>query len=545
MSFFRWNKYRKELIKNNSDQEDTIEAVKDKKENSPMTYDKNNKEQKSKEDFSNTLFQNLEDNIENIKKMLDNSSDLTVRQIVFSKSEKKVAAIYIDGLVDKLGITQTIITKIESFKEEVTSLTNDELISLLEHEVISSSSVTRVKSLDDVMLGVLSGDTAVFVDSINEVLMVGTRGWETRGLSEPNSEALVRGPRIGFTENIRTNTVLIRRQIRDTNLRFDNYFIGRRSKRNVVVAYIDGIINPKIVKEVKRRLKAIDIDDAPESGIIEQWIQDSFLSPFPQIQNTERPDRVAASLLEGRAAILLDGTPFVLLVPTTLGQLFQSPADYYERWLLGSMIRSLRYMAAFISLFLPAIYIALVTYHPGMIPTRLAFSITATREGVPVPALIEALMMEITMELLREAGIRLPKPIGQTIGIVGGLVIGDAAVRAGIVSPIMVIVVALTAISSFAIPSYSLAISFRILRFALMIAASIFGLYGLIIGYIMINIHLANLKSFGVPYTTPFAPAFFSDWKDLVIRVPRTMANNRPKMMMTKDPERGNKGGEN
>src|SRR5699024_8483696 len=293
------------------------------------------------------------------------------------------------------------------------------------------------------------------------------------------------------------------------------------------------------------RLRAIDMDDAPGVGYIEQWIEDSFLSPFPQLINTERPDKVSAALLQGKLAIFLDGTPLVLVLPATFGNALQSPEDYYERWTIGTLIRGLRYLAAFISVFLPALYVALVSYHPGMIPQKLAFSIAATREGVPFPPFIEALLMTITMELLREAGARLPTTIGQTIGIVGGLVIGEAAVQAGIVSPIMVIVVALNAIASFAIPSYSVAISFRILLFGFLIASAVFGLFGIILAYIMINIHLVNLKSIGVPYSTPFAPTFLRDWNDLIFRSPIPLISRRPKYLQAEDEKSGNTGGKN
>lgn len=415
-----------------------------------------------------------------------------------------------------------------------------ELLTLIENEILSSHEVERVHTLDDVSLAILSGDCALFLDGTDQVLIIGSKGWASRGVEEPQTESVVRGPREGFTENIRTNTMLIRRRIRDPNLRLDAYKVGRRTRKDLVVAYVAGIIHPSIVNELKRRLATIDMDDAPESGMIEQWIQDSFLSPFPTLMHTERPDKVSTALLQGKAAILLDGTPFVLTVPVTFGQMLQSPEDYYERWQIGSFIRMLRYTAAFFAVFLPSLYIALVSFHQGMIPSKLAFSVAAAREGVPFPAIVEAFIMELTLELLREAGIRLPKPIGQTIGIVGGLVIGEAAVSAGIVSPIMVIVVAVTAISSFAIPSYSMGISFRIMRFGIMLAAAAFGLYGIILSYILINIHLVNLKSFGIPYSTPFAPFLRRDWKDLVVRVPLTMRKYRPQMMQTEDEVRAN-----
>lgn len=492
------------------------------------------------------LLPSVEKNVENIKKILQNPNDLVIRKFTVGNSNHPCAVIGIDGLVDKVLVNEKIIKAIQldmpqAGKPVFSSVTA--LLKELEEEVLCANEVGKTDSLDEVVQAILSGDSCLFLEGIEEVLIIGSKGWATRGVEEPVTEALIRGPRDGFNENLQTNTAHIRRRLRDRNLRFDSHTVGKRTKKGLVVAYVEGIVHPDIVKEVNRRIKTIDIDDVPESGYVEQWIEDSFLSPFPQLQTTERPDRVASGLLQGRVAILLDGTPFALILPMTLVGLLQSPEDYYERWQIGTLLRLLRFVAAFLSLFLPALYIALVSYHPGMIPSKIAFSVAATREGVPFPAFIEALVMEATIELLREAGVRLPKPIGQTIGIVGGLVIGEAAVSAGIVSPIMVIVVAITAIASFSLPHYSVAISLRMLRFGVMFAAAVFGLYGIILVYIMINIHLANLKSFGVPYTAPFAPTFASDWKDVLLRAPLTMMTKRPKFLQTEDEDRMNKGG--
>nr|WP_318153044.1 spore germination protein [Metabacillus arenae] len=505
--------------------------------------------QNEQEDFSLQLFLSLDENLHNIEKMLDNPSDLIIREFTVGNTNHRCAIVYIAGLSDKMVIDQDIIKNIQmefkvSEKEEIVEA--HALVNQLQSKVLSIGKVKRTQSLDKVSYAILNGDSVLFVDGTDEVLIMGSEGWKNRSIEEPISEALIRGPRDGFIENLHTNTVLIRRRIRDPNLRFKSYQVGRRSKQDLVVAYIDGIVNPHIVEEVNLRLKSIDLDDVPESGYIEQWIEDNFLSPFPQIAHTERPDKVVSALMQGKVAILLDGTPFVLLAPLTFGNTLQSPEDYYERWLVGSLIRMLRYLGAFIAVFLPSLYIALVSFHPGLIPSKLAFSIAATREGVPFPAYMEAFLMEVTMEILREAGIRLPKPIGQTIGIVGGLVIGEAAVAAGIISPIMVIVVAVTAVSSFSMPSYSTALAFRMLRFGFMGAAAFFGLYGIILLYIVVNIHLVNLKSLGLPYTTPFAPNFFQDWKDLVVRSPITMLSKRPQYLQTDDKERmgSGKGGQ-
>ncbi|QMV41879.1 spore germination protein [Cohnella cholangitidis] len=494
------------------------------------------------------VFDNLQENIGYLQRMLHTPSDLVTRVLTVGGGPRMCAVICIDGLSDKQFIHEQIIYNLQHDRETIREQTTDsgeksDILTELSKGILAAHQISRTEKWHEIIDGVLSGNTVLFIEGEDRALLIGTQMWAGRSVEEPPTEALVRGPREGFTEEIATNIALVRKGIRDINLLFDTYTIGRRSRKSLVLAYIQGVMHPDLVEEVKRRLASLDIDDAPESGTVEQWIEDSFLSPFPQILHTERPDKVRAALLQGKAAILLDGTPFVLLLPTTFVSLIQSPEDYYERWIIGSLIRLLRYLAVFISLFFPALYVALVSFHQGMIPFKLAFSIAAAREGVPFPALIEALLMEGTLELLREAGVRLPKPIGQTIGIVGGLVIGEAAVKAGVVSPIMVIVVAVTAIASFAIPSYSAGIAFRILRFGIILAASVLGLFGIILAFIMISLHLVRLTSFGIPYSAPFAPLFAHDWRDLLIRAPITFLTKRPEYMQTKNVNRANKRG--
>ncbi|ENH96632.1 spore germination protein [Gracilibacillus halophilus YIM-C55.5] len=504
---------------------------------------RNNTKNNQAENFSIELVKDLNENIKNLENLLGKPDDLVVRKFRVRGTNHRCAIAYIEGLVDTQYIRNQVMSHIQ-LDEDLNQIPDQKqaLFETLYEEIMSATAVKKKKTLDDLSKGILSGSTIFYLDGLAEVFVISSQGWEKRQIQEPVSETLIRGPREGFVENIRTNIVLIRRYIQDPNLRFETHKVGRRSKKNLVVSYVDGVIHPDIVQEVNRRLQTIDMDDAPETGFIEQWIEDSFLSPFPQMMNTERPDKVAASLLQGKVAILLDGTPFVLIAPTTLGNSLQSPEDYYERWTVGSLLRVLRYIAAFIAVFLPAVYVALVSFHPGMIPSDLAFSIAASREGVPFTPFVEALLMSGTMELLREAGARLPKTIGQTIGIVGGLVIGDAAVRAGVVSPIMVIVVALNAIASFSLPAYSIAIAFRIILFGILILSGILGLYGIILGYIMINIHIVNLKSIGVPYSTPYAPTFYRDWMDLFVRLPITVFTKRPKYMKPMDKSSANKG---
>ncbi|WP_240377578.1 spore germination protein [Bacillus piscicola] len=505
---------------------------------SSLRFNKNKMQSPS---LPKAIASDVETNIKVVQERFGSPMDLVIRRITIGAHNHLCSLLYFDGLVDTELVRQNVIEKLQQTGSHQQASESALVVDYLYQEWGTVSDIKKVDTFADVLEELLNGQTIFFMAGIGQALAVDTKGGETRSIEEPVSETLVRGPREGFVENIGINIALLRRYVNDPNLRFKTYQAGERSRKNLIVAYVEGVVHPDIVAEVNRRLKTMDTDNALESGYVEGWIEDSFLSPFPQIMNTERPDKTAAALLQGKVAIVLDGTPFVLIAPMTLGSVFQSPEDFYERWTVGTLLRLIRYFAAFVSLFLPGLYIALVSYQQGLLPSKIAFSIAASREGVPFPVFFEAMMMVGTMELLREAGARLPKTIGQTIGIVGGLVIGEAAVQAGIVSPIMVIVTALTALGTFSIPTFSVAISFRLLRFAIMFAASFMGLYGVILAYIMINIHIVNLKTFGIPYATPFAPTIMRDWNDLVLRAPHTMMMRRPKYLQSKDSRRGEK----
>ncbi|WP_134686173.1 spore germination protein [Brevibacillus migulae] len=485
---------------------------------------------------------NLLSNRDMIMNRIGHNSDVVVRDFYSDAMGTQVMIIYIHCLVDKGTINNQVIRALQQGQAHTPhqSAAADQGTNPKERlqQIIQLGRMNAVRTLAECIDEILSGQTALFTEGMEEAILLGTCSWKTRSIEEPVTESVVRGPREGFVEDLETNVSLLRRRIRNPDFSMINYHIGRQTRRNLVIVYLSNITNPLLVKEVQRRIELIDIDDAPESGFIEQLIEDNPWSPFPQIQNTERIDKVIASLLEGRVAILLDGTPFVLLAPVTFPMLLQAPEDYYDRWFVGSLIRMLRYLLVIAGLFLPSLYIALVSYHQGLIPSKLAISITSSREGVPFPTIIEALLMEITIEVLREAGIRLPKPIGQAVGIVGGLVIGQSAVQAGIVSPIMVIIVSFTAISSFAIPSYSVAIAIRILRFTMMVAASVLGLYGMVLALLLICSHVVKLKSFGVNYMGAFVHSKSSDWKDTFLRLPIFMMKRRPHFLRAKNQKR-------
>ncbi len=478
-------------------------------------------------------------NLKQVKQVIGHNSDVIFRSFELGFTKLQATIVYIDGMIDKDLIQNTILKQMmqelpKSYTEENLP-TNQDLIQWIQNNILSISEIKEESSLENTINAILTGSTILFINGSNSVFILGTKSIKSRPNEEPITEALVRGPREGFNENIIDNKILIRRGLPDPALTIDEYEIGKQSKKKLLIFYLDGITNPDLITITKKRIEKIDIDIVLESGYIEQLIEDNHYSPFPQIQSTERPDRVISALSQGRIAILLDGTPFALIVPVTFPMLLQSPEDYYERWIPGTLIRILRFISAYITIFLPSIYISFISFHQGLIPTKLAISIAATREGVPFPSFIEALIMEVSIEILREAGLRLPRPVGQTVGLVGGLVVGEAAVKAGIVSPIMVIIVAITAISSFAIPQYGAGIALRMLRFISMFCAAIWGLYGVLLFTLLLSIHLCKLKSFGVPYISPATPYRLGDWKDFIIRVPLSTLKKRPQMLHTLD----------
>jgi len=471
----------------------------------------------------------LEVNLKLLRQIVGQSSDLAFRELrLGAGGSVRAGLVFVDGLVASSSLNEGLIKGVTLESRMAAVDGRGDLFALVREFMISNGTVQEAENIFQVLDKVLYGLAALFIDGYSRALVVDVKGGPVRSVEEPMSESVVRGPRVGFTEQLRTNTALLRRALRTPNLVIEGAVLGRYTRTTVEIAYIKGLASPALVREVKNRLLRIDTDGVLESGYIEEFIEDQPLSPFPQVFHTERPDRVVGALLQGRVAIVTDGTPFVLVVPAEFITFMHVPEDYYERWYLSSAIRLMRYIAFAASLLLPSMYIAVTTYHQEMIPTRLLISVAAAREGVPFPAFVEALLMEFTFEVLREAGIRLPRNIGQAVSIVGALVIGQAAVSAGIVSPLMVIVVALTGIASFSAASYNIAISMRLLRFPMMILAATLGLFGVVMGVLVILVHMASLRSFGVPYLSPLAPLHAGDLKDVAWRAPMWKMDERP-----------------
>lgn len=468
---------------------------------------------------------NLEEDFIHIQQLFEGAEDFAHRKLNICSTYSAII-VYLNGLVNVERMEFHVINPLITNNGELlkgTEPTMDHIKSIM-----SSAQVSHGRTFQEVIDQILSGGTIVLVHGVKEALFISEQSWEQRSVEEPLSEAVVLGPREGFTENIRTNASMIRRRLKTTKLKIEFMKIGTHSQTEVVITYLEDIAQPSIVKKVRSRLSGIEIDSIEDSGYIVEFIEDEPFSVFPQVLQTERPDRVVGNLLEGKIGILVDNSPFVLIVPVSFFEMMNSPEDYYGRFIITSFIRFIRYLFLFIALLFPSIYIAVTTFHQELLPTNLLFSVASSREKVPFPAVVEALLMEITFEALREAGLRLPKPIGSTVSIVGALVIGQAAVEAGIVSAPLVIVVATTGIASFMFPNYALTGAIRLLRFFMIFFAAMLGFYGILLGVLFILVHLVQLRSFGVPYMAPVAPTKINNFKDLIIRAPWWKMELRP-----------------
>ncbi|MEY8333615.1 spore germination protein [Lachnospiraceae bacterium 47-T17] len=404
------------------------------------------------------------------------------------------------------------------------------------HELlkINGKGLTDVTLYDDLKQaaeGLLTGDIILFVDGLDRVLKIPDRGYPRMGVQQAESEKVIRGSNEGFSDSIKMNTALVRKRLRTPALKNVETQAGRRSATLINLMYMEGIARKEVLDEIMRRLEGFEIDGILDSGMIEQLSETHWASPFPQFQTTERPDRAVHALLEGRIVLLCDNSPLALILPTDYNSFLQTSDDYYNRFEIASLERIIRYLAAFFALSLPGLYLAVINFHTSLLPTKLLLTFAQARAGVPFSSLVEVLLMELSFELLREAGVRLPGAMGNTIGIVGGLIIGSAAVEAGIASPVVVIVVAFTALCSFAIPNEEFATAFRLLKFFLIFASAWLGFFGYLAGLFAILIHLSGLRSFGVPYLMPFAASDVegnAQIKDSIFRFPLFMLFRRP-----------------
>jgi spore germination protein KA len=471
------------------------------------------------------LDKSLEKNIAVFKRIFGNSGDVVIREISFGPGNKrKGAIIYIDGLVNSSEITKGILKPVLAYMKRGKYGFFEDTVSKIEDSVICSDQIKNSRYYSELVKGCLDGDTVLIIDGFKKGLIMNTKGWEKRSVEEPQSEVVVRGPREGFTENFRTNTSLLRRRIKSPQLRMEHMVIGKHSQTKVCIAYIEGIAKPDVVKKLRDRLSRIDVDAILDSSYLEQYIEEAPLSLFSTVGYSEKPDVITAKVMEGRVAIICDGSPFVLTVPYIFLEAFQTAEDYYNRTIYGSFLRIFRYLAFAISVAAPAIFIAVTTFHQELLPIRLILTIKSARESTPFPAFLEALTLVVAFEILKEAGIRLPRAVGQAVSIVGALIIGEAAVSAGLVGAPIVIVVAIASVAEFITPALS-GLVFP-LRFIYMVCASVFGGFGIGMGVFVTLSHLGALKSYGAEYF--HGVRISSDNKDTFIRMPLWKMVTRP-----------------
>ncbi|MBS4219380.1 spore germination protein [Bacillus sp. FJAT-49711] len=476
-------------------------------------FKKKNKNDVKKETF---MFPTIDENVLYFRDALYNTDDLKTRTIRFNGIPGVI--IYLETIANSEELQRSLLIPLSQANTEQSIDT-----------IITSSQFSKTSNMNIAVTTILKGNSVLFFEHGTEFYILNTLQLHSRSPEEPENEKIVRGSHEGFVGNLKINLNLIRMRIQNRCLKIEYVDLGWETNTQVAIVYLEEIANPELVDEIRKRIKSISSDMIFSPGYIEEFIEDKPLSPFQQILYTERPDRVEAHLVEGRIAIFSEGTSDVSIMPVSFFAFFQSPDDFNIRFYAGSVFRLLRFLSFWGAITLPSIYIAVISFHFELIPNDVITVVKSSIENIPFPPFIEALIMAVTIELIREAGIRLPSPIGQTIGIVGGLIIGESVVNAGLVSNVMVIVIALTAIMSFTIPSYEISNTARLLSLPIMIAAATLGFVGIIFCLMIIVIHLCKLESLGTPYLAPFAPLKIPNLKDSIVRFPIWMLNKRPK----------------
>lgn len=468
---------------------------------------------------SDSISADLKQNVATLQSMFTHTPDLNVREFTIKHSGEQATLVYLDGLADKNSINNDILRPLQFESER-----SDAVGGL----TVTVGHVARLTAWSQIETAVLHGSSVLLIEGRAEAYAMDTKGWPQRAIEDPQIEASLKGAHQGFVETGSQNIALLRRYIPNRELKVKEIWVGERGHSKVSVLYLADVTHPEVLRELMDRIRQLDVDVIINTGELAELIEDNPYSPFPQFILTERPDAAASQLLQGRVVVVVDRSPSVLVAPATFTSFFQNVDDYSTRWSIATFIRLLRLFAFFIAVLLPAFYIAITSYNFEVIPVKLLITIGESRGKVPFPPFVEAILMELTLEMMREAGVRLPAPVGQTVGIVGGIVIGQAIVQAGLVSNIMVIIVAFTAIASFILPNYDMVAAVRLIRFAMMVAASMFGIVGIIIGVMLMIGHLISLESLGTPYGTPYAPIRLADWKDAIVRVPLWKMKKRP-----------------
>lgn len=466
----------------------------------------------------------IQDIINKIKSLTGNPSELITRSLAVGKGLSiEATVIYINGLADKNIIDRDILTPLMLHADEnFADMDNIDDYIFKKYITVGDSSIET--DINKAVSGIKRGKTVVITQNSSNFIVVDTTGGVYRAIQEPANDISLKGPREGFVESLQTNVSIMKRRIKDKNLVTEQFTLGTRSQTDLVIMYIDDVVDKDYLKTLKEKINNINMDFVSENSFIEQCVEEHPYSVFPQVIGSEKPDVVEAKLMEGRIAFLLDGTPNVTTYPTVLVEFFQTPEDYYGRSMLASFIRIIRLLAVFIVITFPSIYITLIKFNSEMIPIEFIQSLVQSRKGISLTPFISLVAMQFTIELLREGGLRLPGKIGQTLSVVGGIIIGDAALKAKIVSPTTLLVAGISTVASFAISNYQMSIAIRSLAYPMLALSNWLGMLGIVIGWFFILSYLCSLENLGVPYLL-FSK---SDMKDLFIREPVTKMDKRP-----------------
>jgi spore germination protein len=441
-------------------------------------------------------------NEKHVRERLQDCGDIQIRRMRLGE-ERKVDClmVYIEVATSNMMLEDSALGKMIGHFWEISPAQIQEFA---EYNSLGIADVKKLTDMEQVFTGVLSGDAVFFMDGFDQAMKISSAGYPSMGVTEVEMEKVLRGSKEGFSDSVKTNSALIRKRLRDTRLKVVEFYIGERSHTLVQMVYMEDLVREEFLEQVKERLEAFRIDGILDSGMLEQLTEDSWFSPFPQYQTTERPDRASKEILNGKVVLLCDNSPSALVLPGVFNSFMESSEDWYNRFEMASFLRVLRYLAMAVATLLPGLYLAVIRFHTQILPANLILSFAQAREGVPFSSVVELVFLELSFELIREAGVRIPGALGNAIGIVGGLIIGQAAVEANLVSPVVVIIVALTALGSLAIPNEEFASAFRLLKYAFLFLGGFLGIFGIVLGLYLTMAHLAGLLSFGVPYLVPF-----------------------------------------
>ena len=445
---------------------------------------------------------NLRENEKYLRSRLEKCSDILIRSMRLGEKQKvDCLMVYIEVAVSNMMLDDSAIGKMINHFWEISP---EQIQEFIKNNSLGIADVKKLTDMNEALAAMLAGNAVFFIDGYDRAMKISSKGYPSMGVMEAESEKVLRGSREGFSDSVKSNSALVRKRLRDTRLKVEEYYTGVRTHTLTQVLYMEDLVHEELLEQVKERLGRFRIDGILDSGMLEQLTEDVWYSPFPQYQTTQRPDRAVQEILNGKVVILCDNSPEALILPGNFNSFMESSEDWYHRFEMASFLRTLRYLAVIMATVLPGLYLAVIRFHTQILPSALILSLAQAREGVPFSSVTELIFLELSFELIREAGVRVPCTLGNAIGIVGGLVIGQAAVEANLVSPIVVMIVALTALGSMTVPNEEFAAAFRLLKYVFLILGGYLGIYGIVLGVYLTIAHLAGLSSFGVPYLVPF-----------------------------------------